>query len=67
MKNYNNIRVYAIDMTYVSEPLTQEEFISLAEELGLVWSLDGFEDAFNSGFLGYNDLIIKFIQLDNEI
>jgi hypothetical protein len=64
MENYNNIRVYAVDMEYVSEPLTQEEFMSLAEELGLVWTLDGFEDEFNSGFMGTDNLIIKFIQLE---
>jgi hypothetical protein len=64
MENYNNIRVYGVYMEYVSAPLTKEEFMSLAEELGLVWTLDGFEDEFNSGFMGVDNLIIKFIQLE---
>ena len=47
----NNIRIYGIEAT-VEEPLlariTDDEFISKAEQQGLVWTLKGFEDAFNS-------------------
>jgi hypothetical protein len=46
-------RVYCIDLDsdYDIEDafdLTDEEFMSAAEKRGLVWSLMGFQDAFNN-------------------
>ena len=49
----NNIRVYAIDLNLIDNDsivvnhLTNEQFTEIAEEHGLIWSLGGFEDAFN--------------------
>ena len=50
----NNIKVYAVDpavaetsgITDVTS-LTDEEFMFEAKECGMVWSLKGFEEAFN--------------------
>ena len=50
----NNIRIYGIyayddDIIAMDKnKISDEEFISMAEEQGLVWSLKGFENAFNS-------------------
>jgi hypothetical protein len=60
----STLRIYGVDMEYVSEPLTQEVFMNLAEELGYVWTIEGFEDEFNSGFMNDN-MIIKFIDLED--
>lgn len=47
----NNIRIYGLyayqEGLHPTE-LSDEEFVSMAEEQGLVWSLKGFEDSFNS-------------------
>jgi len=47
----NNIKIYGLyayqEDSHPSE-LSDEEFMSMAEEQGLVWSLKGFEDSFNS-------------------
>lgn len=61
----SELRIYGVDMEYVSEPLTEEVFMELAEELGYVWTIEGFEDEFNSGFMNDN-MIIKFITKEYE-
>jgi hypothetical protein len=58
------LRIYGVDMEYVSGPLTKEAFMNLAEELGYVWTIEGFEDEFNSGFMNDN-MIIQFIDLED--
>ena len=61
----STLRICGVDMEYVSEPLTKEVFMDLAEELGYVWTIEGFEDEFNSGFMNDN-MIIKFIELEDD-
>lgn len=54
------IRVYGI--LYIdASSLTDEEFISEAERQGLVWSLKGFEQAFNQSYVSSDDMTIKII------
>lgn len=48
----DKIRVYAIDSNLMDDRiehnlLTDEQFMDIAEEHGLIWSLGGFEDAIN--------------------
>lgn len=62
------IRVYMIDITqhigkYIRE-MTDEEFIEVAEQQGLVHSLKGFEDSFNRNGIDCNCLFIRFIKVD---
>jgi hypothetical protein len=40
--------------------LTNNDFVHVAEEQGNVWSLEGFEYAFNSEEIPY-DMFIRFI------
>lgn len=51
MQNKYNMktRIYAIDPSSVLDmPITDEEFMDEAEQQGLVWTLEGFEKAFNN-------------------
>lgn len=54
-------RVYAIDPSSVLDmPITDEEFMDEAEQQGLVWTLEGFEKAFNNEEVS-DQWIIKII------
>lgn len=43
-------RVYAIDPHEIDEemPISDDEFMDMAERQGKVWTLEGFEKAFNN-------------------
>jgi hypothetical protein len=53
-------RVYAIDVP--DNDLTDDEFMDLAEQQGRVWTLEGFEKAFNNDEVS-DQWIIKIINL----
>lgn len=56
-------RVYAIDLYEIDGSvidLTDEEFIDIAEHQGRVWTLEGFEKAFNNDEIS-DQWIIKII------
>ena len=68
-KGMENIKVYGIDTTkrdrtkQWSPPfLGNNEFIEEAEKQGLVWSLKGFQDAFNKGEINSEYIYIRFIE-----
>lgn len=63
------IRVYAINVDFYDdeiylETLTNEEFISIAEEQGAVYSLKGFEYIFNNEYIDTINCYIRFIEVD---
>ena len=62
----STLRIYGINLNETDEtvPFTKEEFMQLAEEQGYVWTIEGFEDEFNSGFMDTENLVIKFIELE---
>lgn len=60
-------RVYVIDTLNVKErnwnDLTNEEFINLAEEDGNVYTLQGFQEAFNSQYINAEIDVVRFINV----
>lgn len=59
----SNIRVYGIDASLFEGKifeLTNNDFVHIAEEQGNVWSLEGFESAFNSEEISH-DIFIRFV------
>jgi hypothetical protein len=61
-------RVYAIDLLFASDivnirSLSNEEFINRAEDQGLVWSLNGFEEFYNKEQIP-DTWFIRFIALE---
>ncbi len=59
----SEIRVYGIDSNLHDGKifdLTNNDFVHIAEEQGYVWTLAGFESAFNSEEIAY-DMFIRFI------
>ena len=60
-------RVYVIDTFNVRErnwnDLTDEEFINLAEEDGNIYTLQGFQEAFNSQDINTEIDVIRFINV----
>jgi hypothetical protein len=54
------ILVYGI-LYMDADTLTDEEFIDKAEQQGLVWSLKGFEQAFNQSYISSDDMTIRII------
>lgn len=61
----SEIRIYAVNLNEVDEPyFEKEDFMRLAEEQGYIWTLEGFEDEFNSGFMDTENLVIKFITIE---
>lgn len=67
-KTYSEIRVYGIDVqNYEVNDLVcdwdDEKFMAKAEEQGNVWSLTGFEDAFNEGIINQSNLIIRIYKI----
>lgn len=57
------IRVYVVneDITEDRNLIEQEDFINEAERQGLVFSLQGFVEAFNNGLINSNTDIIHII------
>ena len=60
-------RIYAINLDKISDEinhydLSDNEFISESEEQGLVWSLNGFESAFNNEEIS-DQWVIRIITL----
>ena len=61
----NEIRIYAVNLRELDEPYFEEEdFMKLAEEQGYIWTLQGFENEFNSGFMDTENLVMKFITIE---
>lgn len=67
-----NIRVYCLD--WEVEPangesveklleLPDERFMEISEEQGWVWSLQGFQEAFNNGDIS-DQWLIRFIKIE---
>lgn len=68
------IRIYGIDLGQIWDgrelqditdpkspnPLSDEQYIEISEEHGLVWTLDGFQKAFNAGEIS-DEWYIRFI------
>ena len=67
MPQQSETRVYVIDTFNVRErnwnDLTNEEFINLAEEDGNVYTLQGFQEAFNSQDINIEIDVIRFINV----
>jgi hypothetical protein len=62
------LRVYLIDCDLINEvyaDLTDEQFMDYAEELGTVYSIPGFQDAFNLSGVNTNVHVIRFITIEN--
>lgn len=54
----NELKVYVLPSeTDEEKVLTDEEFMEKAEEAGSVYSLEGFEEAFNNGEVSGRDFI----------
>ena len=63
------IRVYGINIDLLDygkvigiHNITDEEFIDIAEEMGFIWSIDGFQSQFNNLEINIENLIIRFIK-----
>lgn len=60
-------RVYVIDTFNIGErnwkSLTDEEFITLAEEEGNIYTLEGFQEAFNSQDINTEIDVVRFINM----
>ena len=57
-------RVYVVDMNdnnFDGDNTTDEEFMTLAEENGRVYTLDGFQEAFNFEEINSSIDVIRFI------
>ena len=58
------IRVYVVDVddnNYNGDETSDEDFMTMAEADGRVYSLDGFQNAFNFGEVNTNIDFIRFI------
>ena len=67
----DNIKVYGVDVDIfykeyshhkLIDNLTNEEFIEESEKQGLVWSLKGFQDAFNYAEIDNEYIYIRIIE-----
>ena len=67
MPQQSETRVYVIDTFNVKErnwnDLTNEEFMNLAEEDGNIYTLQGFQEAFNSQDINTEIDVIRFINV----
>lgn len=66
MNTPKELRIYGIDSNKFDGKifeLSNNDFMTIAEEQGLVWSKQGFESSFNSEEVGYN-VFIRFIEVD---
>jgi hypothetical protein len=60
----SDLRIYGVNLSELDEPyFEQEDFMRLAEEQGYIWTIEGFEEEFNSGFMDTENLVIRFIEL----
>jgi hypothetical protein len=64
------IRVYVLDCQDISidkgfEEITQEEWISECERQGGVYTLEGFQRAFNEEEISSSIHLIRFITIEN--
>ena len=59
------IRVYVLESDFENSEnrLADEEFISLVESIGRVYTLQGFQDAFNSEEINSSIDVIRFISV----
>ena len=62
------IRVYGINLNLLKEGqiiginnIIDNDWMDLSEELGFVWSLNGFKNQFNNLELDFDNIIIRFI------
>lgn len=58
------VRVYVVDVddnNYNGDETSDEDFMDMAEADGRVYSLDGFQYAFNFGEVNTNTDVIRFI------
>lgn len=55
------IRVYLVDADADNAELTDERFMEVAEQEGLVYSLKGFEEAINWKGLDMDIFFIRFL------
>ena len=57
------IRVYGIDVSNIELEnlgnVSDEQWIDIAEENGLVWSLQGFAEQFNDMNINSNNVLIR--------
>ena len=63
-------RVYVVDMddnNFDGDNTTDEEFMTLAEENGRVYTLDGFQEAFNFEEINSSIDVIRFITVPLSI
>ena len=61
------MRVYVIDTYLIEEEIditTDNDFMEVAERLGTVFTLKGFEHAFNNEELNTNVDYIRFIEVE---
>jgi len=63
-----NIRVYLICLSDLSESqdvhdLSDEQWIKISEEQGLVYSLTGFAEQFNAEMINEIDTVMRFINV----
>ena len=61
------LRVYVVDINTVEEQtdlVTDEVFMELAEQRGTVYSIEGFELAFNYEELNTSTDMIRFIEVE---
>jgi hypothetical protein len=62
-----NIKVYGIDINKLDDDIspnsiTDKEFIEIAENQGLIWSLKGFEKSFNDLEVNSDNIFIRFVK-----
>ena len=58
------LRYYLIDLNVIGDfylRCSDEEFMSIAEEQGFVYSLEGFQDAFNNCSIDQENCILRII------
>ena len=61
------LRVYVLDIDIVenyNEYVTDEIFMELAEKEGTVYSLKGFQNAFNDELVNSSTDLIRFIEVE---
>ena len=61
------LRVYVLDIDIVenyNEYVTDEIFMELAEQEGTVYSLKGFQNAFNDELVNSSTDLIRFIEVE---
>lgn len=65
------IRVYVVDCNDYEgcgclTTMHHEEFMAIAEELGTVYSLKGFETTINNSWLSLDNAFIRFVEVECE-